>query len=370
MKPKILFLLHLPPPVTGATIVGENIKNSKHINLKYEADFINLTTAFSLDSIGQGGLKKISTILKTALVIIKTLSQKKYDLCYMTLTAKGPGFYKDSLNVLLLKFFKIKIVYHFHNKGVKENSNNWLNKFIYRNVFKNTKTILLAKSLYKDIDLFVDKKNVFFCPNGVIPIKNHKKHTSKNKKKNYNLFFLSNMMEEKGVYKLLEACAILSKKNIFYNCHFVGAWSDITKEKFDEKCRNLEISKNVFYHGKKYGVEKQYFYNTADIFVFPTYYHNECFPLVLLEAMQNSLPIISTYEGGIPSIIDHGKTGFLIKQKNVLELANKIEYLLKNPKESKIMGRNGKEKFENLFTLEKFETLITTIFDNIISNPN
>lgn len=42
----------------------------------------------------------------------------------MTLTAKGAGFYKDFVIILLVKLFKVKIIYHFHNKGVALNSKN------------------------------------------------------------------------------------------------------------------------------------------------------------------------------------------------------------------------------------------------------
>lgn len=47
--------------------------------------------------------------------------------------------------------------------------------------------------------------------------------------------------------------------------------------------------------------------------MFPTYYHNECFPLVLLEAMQHGLPCISTNEGAISDIVDDGVTGYIVE---------------------------------------------------------
>lgn len=55
--------------------------------------------------------------------------------------------------------------------------------------------------------------------------------------------------------------------------------------------------------------------------LFPTFYHNEYFPLVLLEAMEHGLSFISTTEGGIPGIVDDGKTGFLVPKHDVAVLA-------------------------------------------------
>lgn len=71
--------------------------------------------------------------------------------------------------------------------------------------------------------------------------------------------------------------------------------------------------------------------------------------------MQQGLPCISTNEGGIASIIDDGKTGFLVEKLNPVQLADKIEVLLKDKKLRTDMGRAGKEKFEQEFTLSKFE---------------
>ena len=52
---------------------------------------------------------------------------------------------------------------------------------------------------------------------------------------------------------------------------------------------------------------REAFLQTADIFVFPTFYFNECFPLVIIEAMMNGLPVISTDEGGIRDEVKDGK---------------------------------------------------------------
>ena len=121
------------------------------------------------------------------------------------------------------------------------------------------------------------------------------------------------------------------------------------------------IANIAFYWGKKYGADKEAFFKNTDIFVFPTYYPNECFPLVLLEAMQQGLPCISTKEGGITSIIDNGKTGLLVNRQDADDLADKIAWMIEHPKERKEMGRKGIERYKILFTIEKFEKSINSI---------
>ena len=109
------------------------------------------------------------------------------------------------------------------------------------------------------------------------------------------------------------------------------------------------------YWGRRYGSEKDVFWRDADIFVFPTYYHNECFPLVILEAMEQGLPVISTNEGGIPDIIDHGNSGYTVEKNNPIDLASAIERLLKEPELRNSMGKAGRKLFEEKFTEEVFE---------------
>ena len=122
----------------------------------------------------------------------------------------------------------------------------------------------------------------------------------------------------------------------------------------------------MVYHGRKYGKDKEAFMNGADIFVFPTFYHNECFPLGLLEAMEHGVACISTTEGGIPGIIDDGKTGFLVPKHDVAVLADKIQLLLNDPVLRSNMGNAGREKFEKEFMLEVFEKRMAWILEHIV----
>ena len=117
--------------------------------------------------------------------------------------------------------------------------------------------------------------------------------------------------------------------------------------------------KFVNYLGPKYGDEKNFFFSNADIFVFPTYYFNECFPLVLLEAMQYKLPIITSCEGGIPDIVTNGENGFVCKTNDVDTTADAIEALLKEKEVRTGMGEVGYRIFKGKFTLDVFNNKIT-----------
>ncbi|HKO81804.1 MAG TPA: glycosyltransferase family 4 protein [Chitinophagaceae bacterium] len=360
MKPKILFILHLPPPVHGAALMGSYVKASAKINDSFECSFINLSASKSIETIGKLGTKKALFFIQLLLSTIKALVKKKYDLCYVTITSNGTAFYKDFLVVTILKIFRKKILLHFHNKGVEKGTQvNKINYYLYKFVLggKKTRVVLLSPNLYADIKQFVDQKRVYYCANGINPyngILPEKKATSP-----VRILFLSNMMVAKGVFVLLEACSQLRNKNISFECHFVGDWLDITESSFFEKVKELNLSDYVFAHGKKYDQEKNFYYQQTDIFVFPTL--DEAFGLVLLEAMQFELPVVASDEGGIPDIVIDNKTGYIVPKNNPGELAVKLVSLISDPSLRQTMGLAGKKRFEENYTLNQFEENITRI---------
>jgi glycosyltransferase involved in cell wall biosynthesis len=367
VKPRVLFILHLAPPVHGAAVTGGYIKDSALINLSFNCTYINLATASSLEDIDKTGFKKILVILKLWRTIFLTLKREKFQLCYLTINAKGPAWFKELGIVVLVKWFQVPILYHYHNKGVAENATTFLKKKLYRFQFRRAKTILLSPLLYPDIAPFVKESEVYYCPNGIPKASLIQKElTDENAPKITTILFLSNLIESKGVFVLLEACVLLKKKQIPFRCVFIGGEGGITANQFEAKVQQLQLQKEVEYQGKKYGLEKEVAFDHADIFAFPTYYHNECFPLVALEAMQYELPVISTFEGAIPEVIIDRINGFLVPQKNIEDLADKLEILIMNPELRNEMGLAGKKRYEEKYTLAIFENRMQEILENSI----
>ena len=361
MNPKILFILHLPPPVHGSALVGKYIKNSKLVDNAFDAKFINLSTSLTIDEIGKNPLVKISRYFKIIFNFLSYLFNFKPEVIYLAINAKGIGFYKDFPFALFAKLFGKKLVLHFHNKGVILKQNNLFDNFLYRIVFKKTKVILLSKLLYDDVKKYVNEEDSYYCPNGIPVVEYENSNTNANQPP--ELLFLSNLIESKGVFVLLDALRILNNKKITFHCNFVGGEVDISSQQLKQRISELNLEDIVTYHGKQFGGDKYRLFNRSDIFILPTF--NECYPLVLLEAMQFNLPLISTYEGAIPEIIDDNETGYLVEKKDSVDLANKIQHLIENPSLRKSMGEKGREKFEKKYTLFHFEQNMTEILTKI-----
>lgn len=363
LKPRILFILHLPPPVHGAAMMGQYIHDSKVINERFDCHYINLTTAKSLQDIGKGGVKKLWRFLCLLLRIVKGLVRVKPQLVYVTPNSHGGAFYKDLVVVQLIKLMGYRVIVHYHNKGVATRQGRWLDDKLYRLFFKNLKVILLAEALYGDVEKYVKREDVFVCPNG-IPESLNGEPTAERNNVIPQLLFLSNLLVDKGVLVLLDALKILKEKGYSFVCHFVGGeTAEIDAARFAEEVKTRGLDQMALFLGKRYGEEKNEEYDNADIFVFPTYYYNECFPLVLLEAMEHAVPCISTREGGVSAIIDDGVNGFMVEKREANALADRIEFLLTHPEKRLRMGIAGYQKFKNEFTLPKFETRMKQILE-------
>ncbi|SMC62847.1 glycosyltransferase family 4 protein [Cellulophaga tyrosinoxydans] len=355
---KILFILHLPPPVHGAAMVGGFIRDSKIINSTFTTKFIDLGTSASIQEIGKNGVKKWMRFLKIFKETITSLLVFRPKLVYMTLNSHGNGFYKDCLVVLILKIFRTNIIYHFHNKGVADYQDKWFDHLLYLLVLKNEKVILTSPYLYYDIKKYVKEKNVYYCPNG-IPIIDDSPSLIKKDNDKVRLLFLSNLLKFKGLFVLVDACKILKTRKVVFQSVVVGGEGDISKEEFENIIKQNNISDVLFYVGRKYNEEKAAEFKNADIFVHPTL--DDCAPIVLLEAMQFSLPMVSTFEGGIPDIIQEGKSGFLVQKNDATSLADKIEILINDELLREEMGAYANKRYATHHTLAVFEENLVSI---------
>ena len=273
----------------------------------------------------------------------------------MAVTCHDGGFLKDMPVMALSRLFCKKRVIHQHNKGMSGCIEQWPYRWLIPFCYKGAKVILLSWRLYPDIEKVVKKEDVMICPNG-IPSTLAKEPTSERHNYVPHILFLSNLIPEKGVYVLLDALKILKDNSYSFICDFVGGETkDIDALRFNQEVSKRNLKEFAVYHGRKYGNEKETFWEKADIFVFPTFYDNEAFPLVNIEAMQHKIPVITTNVGGIPDVVDDGKTGYICLQSNEKSLSEKLIMLLDNPNLRVKMGENGYQKYRQMFTLVNFE---------------
>lgn len=360
-KPKILLLAQLPPPVHGASMMNKYIKDSEKINAAFNARFLPLSFAEKIDDIGKLSLKKIFLMIGFCFKLVKAIVKTKPDLVYFTIAPFGGAFYRDALFVLIIKLFRKKIVFHLHGKGIADESKNTFKKKIYQFTFKNATVITLSKMLDYDIETVFNGK-IYHLANGIETNKTiqHNEWTESIK-----VLYLSNLVKSKGILDFIEALELIKNLNVAYEVDIVGNSADLSIEELKTLINKKGLSSKIKVHGPKYGHDKWEALNRADIFVFPTYFKNECFPLVLLEAMQSRNAIISTDNGAIEEIIQN--CGFIVPQNSPKKLAQALEELLLDKNKVESLKERSEIEFKKKYTLEIFEENFIKIINTVLN---
>jgi glycosyltransferase involved in cell wall biosynthesis len=343
--------------------MNRTLVESSLIRKQFDSYILQIPAAV-LTSIGKFSVKKILVALLFLGKVCINLIILKPNLVYFTMSPAGYSFYRDSLFVLVIKMFRKKIIIHFHGKGIRNQSAFWLNKMLCKFVLNKTFPICLSQKLTEDISSVYSSK-IFIVNNGI-----EDRGSEMLKEKKFSrvpqLLYLSNFAREKGVLDCISAFEIINKK-VEFTAAIIGGDVDLSKEGIKEIVSQKGLSGKVTVSGPIFGDEKYRNFLMADIFIFPTFYKNEAFPIAILEAMQFELPVISTYEGAISEIIDDGINGFLVNRHSPNEIAVKLELLIKDPQLRRAMGKKGREKYLGKYTISQFERNLENVFQEVLA---
>ncbi|MCH8945316.1 MAG: glycosyltransferase [Nanoarchaeota archaeon] len=357
-KKKILFLSPLPPPHYGSALSSkmclEILRESRNISVKN----IKLNYSKSMRDVGKINLSKIEGISKVKKQIKKQIKDFKPDMVYFVPATSSLGLIRDwLLSREIKKTHKKEILFHIRSRILDKTWNNILGKLILKEMYKDSKAIILGKELIRDLRRIIPEKDISILPNAIkneISESKLKKIINKRKQnKHLNILFLSNMDSTKGWPKLLDACKILNEINFNFKCDFVGEWANNSdKQYFLNFIKKNNLTKKVFSHGKKIGSEKNKFLENANVLVFPTDYPLETFGRVILESYMYEVPVIANGIATIPTIIKDKETGFILEKNNGEEIA---KIIIKEKKWEK-MGIEGRKRFLSNYELKKYKT--------------
>jgi glycosyltransferase involved in cell wall biosynthesis len=180
-----------------------------------------------------------------------------------------------------------------------------------------------------------------------------------------NILFVGFIRPEKGLEYLLKALSLL-KIDKPWKLTIVGSWDGFEHyhRKLQRIAADLKIGDKVCWAGYvSYGREMFQYMRDSDIFVLPTL--SEGTPRVLVEARANSLPVVATRVGGIPTSVTDGKDGLLVPAKDPKSLVAAIEHIVKNDELRRTLIRNGIKAARRL-TIDNFIDLIVNKLDESI----
>ena len=144
--------------------------------------------------------------------------------------------------------------------------------------------------------------------------------------------------EKNGVRYFAEAVALLKDENV----HIVVAGDGDERTNVERIIREAGMSERVTMLGAVNNNDMPDIYRACDISVLPSLM--EATSITGLESMACGLALVGTNVGGIPALIEDGKTGFLVPPREPKQMAEKLRVLIADAARCKQMGAAAREK--------------------------
>lgn len=168
------------------------------------------------------------------------------------------------------------------------------------------------------------------------------------------LLFVGRLVERKGVEVLVRALPrLLEERDV--RLTVVGEGE--REASLRAAARDVGVADRVEFTGFLSREELSRRYASCDIFVLPAVVDRkgdtEGLGVVLLEALRHERPVVASRAGGIPDIVEDGRTGWLVPPGDPAALARRILYLAARPDDARRVARQGREIVEERFGWER-----------------
>lgn len=172
---------------------------------------------------------------------------------------------------------------------------------------------------------------------------------------------VSNFRPVKRIMDVIKIFAIISTKK---KAKLIMVGEGPEKEKAEDLAFELGLQDKILFVGQSNEVDKILCF--SDLFLLPS--EKESFGLAALEAMVNSVPVISTNTGGLPEVNIHGVSGYLSDVGNVEEMAENALNILQDEttlNKFKTAARNQAKAFDIHKVVPVYERLYQTALEKI-----
>lgn len=175
--------------------------------------------------------------------------------------------------------------------------------------------------------------------------------------------------------KLLSVARIIEKKGLSYAVDAVAKAiqevNDIEycivgdgplRAELELKVQTMGLSSKITFHDPVDSKGIIEYMHQSDIFLLPSVTaasgDKEGIPVVLMEAMSCSLPVVSTFHSGIPELVEDGVSGLLSHEKDVENTAKQLVELARDKEKLQAMGHSARERIEQEFSVESLNATL------------
>lgn len=345
-----------PPPLHGMSLISEYVKQKTFAigsPLVIDLSPGNLNRSF------MARFRKIFRVIPCVFRFIYYLCFTRVGAVYIGLSG-GNGQVYDAIFSGLSRVFGRTIYLHHHSYQYL-NSFRWLAKLLFAVAGKKAVHIVACEKMACDLkDMYPIVSDVRIISGiAALDIWDIK---VRERNKIESIGFLSNIAIEKGIMEFLNVAAWAEAAHLPVHFQLAGPYQDDNVKTLVNT--RLQSLGNVTYIGPVYGMDKLAFFDSIDVFLFPTKYINESEGLVIHEAMCRGVPVIAYSRGCIEAIITD-QVGLCLAPADdyVAGVMNKINEWLVNPQAFQSVSLAALDKFNNTKLLEsvKMDALCTEL---------
>ncbi len=183
------------------------------------------------------------------------------------------------------------------------------------------------------------------------------------------LLTVARLVEKKGIEYALQAVAWLRQFHSKLRYDIIGDGPLLPA--LTELAGKLGLQEVAVFHGAKDSQFVQQRMAEAHLFLLPSVTaadgDQEGTPVSLMEAQATGLPVLSTVHSGIPEVVLDGVSGFLVPERDVASLGDRLLYLVEHPEVCRTMGSRGRQHIEEQFHLPKLNWDLVALYRQAIS---
>lgn len=314
-RPNVLMIGPAAPRVGGMVT---SIKNLLRSDLRHEYDLRLFPTTYdpapptsTAHTAGQRWLRRGRSAMRHlgALgALFNRLIRDHAQLVHIH-TCSGPTFYRNSVDVLLARTLRRKVVLHIRGGQFAQfcqNETPLRQRYIRAIAARTDAIVVLSHSWRQELQPLLPDARLVVIPNGIDPsctaTTREKNHTEPRDTAPCRFLYLAPLTTTKGLRDLLEAAARLARDATPFKLDIAGPQTTTTPQAHWQRlATHLGLSEHIRFHGPVFGDAKQALLAHADVFLLPS--HHEGFPNTLLEAATAGLPVIATTVGAIPEAV-------------------------------------------------------------------
>jgi glycosyltransferase involved in cell wall biosynthesis len=173
--------------------------------------------------------------------------------------------------------------------------------------------------------------------------------------------WIGRMTAIKRVPDILAAFKELRDRGIDATLCLVGDGPD--RDANEQLANDLGIVRDTLFVGYQRDVAPYYAF--FDTLLLPS--ANEGTPVVAIEALAGSRPVVATRVGGIPDVVDDGADGFLVEVGDVSGLADRLEQLVRDPELRRQMGEAGRERVVPRYRVERLIDDVDALYRELLT---